>query len=36
LREIETGNEGLVDQNSASWNRITTWLRAIGQLRDAA
>ena len=26
----------LVDQNSASWNRITTWLRAVSRLRDAA
>jgi hypothetical protein len=26
----------VVDQNSASWNRITRWLRAVGQLRDAA
>jgi hypothetical protein len=26
----------VVDQNSASWNRITTRLRAISQLRDAA
>ena len=26
----------LVDQNSASWNRITGWLRAIDSLRNAA
>ena len=25
-----------VDQNSASWNRITGWLRAIDSLRNAA
>lgn len=26
----------LVDQNIASWNRITTWLMAISRLRAAA
>jgi hypothetical protein len=36
LREIETENEGLVDQNSASWNRMTTWLRQLDHLRTAA
>ena len=36
LREIRTGNEGLVDQNSASWNQIATWLRRLDVLRLAA
>jgi hypothetical protein len=36
LREIETGNERMVDQNSASWNQITVWLRGIDELRRAA
>ena len=36
LRVIDARNEGVVDQTSASWNRITTWLRAVSQLRDAA
>jgi len=26
----------LVDQNSASWNRITSWLRRVEALREAA
>jgi len=29
LREIRTGNEGLVDLNSASWNQIANWLRQL-------
>jgi hypothetical protein len=36
LRPIEGGNEGLVDQNSASWNRISGWLRRIESLLEAA
>jgi len=28
--------EGVVDQTCASWNQLTMWLRAIGQLRDVA
>jgi hypothetical protein len=36
LREIRTGNKGLVDQNSASWNRITYWLGQIKHLQEAA
>ena len=32
LREIEMGNEGLVDQNSASWNQFASWLRQIEAL----
>jgi hypothetical protein len=27
---------GLVDQSSASWNRLTRWLRRLDRLRDAA
>ena len=26
----------LVDQNSASWNHITSWLHRVEALRDAA
>jgi len=33
LREIETGNERMVDQNNASWNRLTRWLGQIEALR---
>jgi hypothetical protein len=36
LREIEIGNEGLVDQNVASWNRIATWLRQLDLVRASA
>ena len=36
LREIETGNEGSVDQMFASWNQIASWLRQIDGLRRAA
>jgi hypothetical protein len=28
LRPIDGGNEGVVDQNIASWNRVLPWLRA--------
>jgi hypothetical protein len=36
LRPIEAGNEGLVAQNSASWNRAAQWLRLIAGLTTAA
>jgi len=36
LREIRTGNESLVEQNSASWNRIASWLGRLDALRSAA
>lgn len=26
----------MVDQNSASWNRVVQWMRQIGQLRHGA
>jgi hypothetical protein len=32
LRPIEAGNEGLVDQNSASWNQIAFWLNRVAAL----
>ena len=35
LREIETGDEDLVDQNRASWNQLALWLRQIDGLRRA-
>ena len=36
LRGIQTGNEGLVDLNSGSWNRIAGWLRQLDLVRSAA
>lgn len=36
LRGVETGNERMVDQNNASWNRIARWLKAIEEVRRAA
>jgi hypothetical protein len=36
LRPIETGNEGLVDLNSASWNQVGRCLRTIQALWLAA
>lgn len=30
-----TEGEGLVDQNSVSWNRLADWLQTIVQLRQA-
>jgi hypothetical protein len=36
LREIRTGNEGLVDQNIARWNHIRNWLSRVEALRAAA
>jgi hypothetical protein len=35
LREIRIGNEGLVDQNSASWNHLAGWLHELDRLRTA-
>jgi len=35
-REIENGNEELVDQTGASWNQVLIWLRNIDVLRTAA
>src|SRR5688500_2370731 len=31
LRTIEDGNERMVDQNSASWNPLISWLRQVSQ-----
>ena len=36
LRQIETGNEGLVSLNLVSWNQIATWLRGIDGLTRAS
>jgi hypothetical protein len=36
LREIRTGNEGLVDLTSASWNQIAPWLKQLEYLRRPA
>ena len=33
---IEAGNEGLVDQSSASWNHVANWLRQVDQLQQTA
>jgi len=33
LREIRTDNEGVVDQNSASWNPLIRWLLQLDRLR---
>jgi hypothetical protein len=33
---LKLANEGLVDQNSASWNRIADWLRHVEGLQQAA
>jgi hypothetical protein len=35
LREIQTGDEGLVDQIRIRSNRITSWLRHLDGLRTA-
>ena len=35
LRTIEDGNERLVDQTSASWNPMISWLRNVEALRTA-
>jgi hypothetical protein len=36
FRGIETGDEGLVDQNSGSWNQAMSWLRQVDQLSRPA
>ena len=36
LRSIEGGNEGLVDQTRASWNRIVTSLRELEAFQHAS
>ena len=36
LRPIRGANEGVVDQNRASWNRIARWLGRMEALRAAA
>jgi hypothetical protein len=36
VRPIEDGNERMVDQNRASWNRIVVWLRHLRQVQEAA
>jgi hypothetical protein len=36
LREIRTGNEGLVAQIFTSWNPLTSWMRKIEGYRSAA
>lgn len=36
LWEIRAAGMGLVDQNSASWNRMAVWLRRIDGIRLAA
>jgi hypothetical protein len=36
LRPIEGANEGVVDQNSASWNRLASWLQVVDALRRPA
>ena len=35
LRRIEAEDEGVVDQNSVSWNRIASWLRQIDGLNQS-
>jgi hypothetical protein len=35
LRGAEPGNEDLVDQTFASWNRAAVWLKRIDGLRKA-
>jgi site-specific DNA recombinase len=35
LQEIRTGNEGLVDQNCASWNRLRLWLCRVARLHES-
>jgi hypothetical protein len=33
LRTIEDGNESMVDQTGASWNRVVLWMRQLESLR---
>jgi len=35
LPGVGTGNEGLVDQNSASWNQMANWLKQVDGLKQA-
>jgi hypothetical protein len=34
LREIQTGDERMVDQTGASWNHVASWLHHVEALRD--
>jgi hypothetical protein len=36
LAPSESADEKMVSQNSASWNRLERWLRAVDELRRAA
>jgi recombinase-like zinc beta ribbon protein len=36
LRGVESKNEGLVDQNRASWNQTALWLRSIAAFQQVA
>jgi len=36
LRPIGTANEGLVDQNRASWNQMAAWLKSLDGLQRVA
>jgi hypothetical protein len=36
LAETTAGKEGVVDQNSGSWNHIKNWLSRVEALRAAA
>jgi len=36
LRPLDAPNKNVVDQNIASWNQLSGWLREIAALREAA
>jgi len=36
LRPLDAPNKIVVDQNIASWNQLSGWLREIAALREAA
>ena len=36
VRTIEDGNERVVDQTGASWNRVVLWMRQLESLRRAS
>ena len=36
LRPIENGNDGVVDQNRASWNQMAAWLKSLDGLQRVA
>ena len=36
LRPSDASNENLVDQNSASWNRVVLWMRQLESLSRAS